>query len=57
MKAGDQILQLGARAAILDLSTFESATKQVPETKVPAVIVRGGEKKEVTLGLVRLLAH
>ena len=34
-----------------------SLTKQAPGTKVPAVIVRGGEKKEVTLRLVRLLAR
>jgi C-terminal processing protease CtpA/Prc len=57
VKAGDRILQLGGRAAFLELSTFESVTRQAPGTKVPAVIVRGGEKKEVTLRLVRLLAR
>ena len=57
VKAGDRILRLGGRAAILELSTFESVTKQAPGTEVPAVIVRGGEEREVTLRLVRLLAR
>jgi hypothetical protein len=57
VKAGDRILRLGGTAAPLEISTFESLTKQAPGTMVPAVIVRGGEEKEVTLRLVRLLAH
>ena len=57
VKAGDRILQLGGKSAILDISTFESVTKQSPGTEVPAVIVRGDAEKEVTLRLVRLLSH
>jgi hypothetical protein len=57
VKAGDRILQLGGKPAILDISTFESVTKQAAGTKVPAVIVRGSDKKEATLRLVRLLSH
>ena len=57
VKAGDRILQLAGKSAILDISTFESATKQSPGTKVPASIVRGYETKEVMLNLVRLLSR
>ena len=57
IKAGDRILQLGGKAAILDIATFESITKQAPGTEIPAVIVRDDVKKELTLRLVRLLAH
>jgi hypothetical protein len=57
VKAGDRILQLGGKSAILDISTFESVTKQSPGTKVPAVIVRGDVRKEVTLRLVRLPSY
>lgn len=57
VKTGDRILQLGDKSAILDISTFESITKQAPGTKVPAVIVRDDERKEVSLRLVRLLSH
>ncbi len=57
VKVGDRILQLAGKSAILDISTFESVTKQSPGTKVPAVIVRGDAEKEVTLRLIRLLSH
>jgi hypothetical protein len=57
VKAGDRILQLGGKSAILDISTFESVTRQSPGTKVPAVIVRGAARKELTLRLIRLLSH
>lgn len=57
IQAGDRILQLAGKPAILDISTFESITKQSPGTKVSASIVRGHAKKKVTLHLVRLLAH
>jgi hypothetical protein len=36
VKAGDRILQLGGRAAILELSTFESVTRQAPGTRCAA---------------------
>jgi len=57
VRAGDRILQLGGKPAILDISTFEMVTKQSPGTKVPAVIIRGDAKKELTLRLVRLLSE
>jgi hypothetical protein len=57
VKAGDRILQLAGKSAILDIATFESVTKQSPGTKVPAVIVSSDARKEVTLRLVRLLSH
>lgn len=57
VKAGDRILQLGDQSAILDISTFESVTRQSPGTKVSAVIIRGDTRKELTLRLVRLLSH
>jgi hypothetical protein len=57
VKAGDRILRIGGRAAMLERSTFESVTQQAPGTAVPAVIVRGGERMEVMLTLVRMLAR
>jgi len=57
VKAGDRILRLAGRAATLEISTFESVTKQAPGTKIRAVIARSGEKREVNLRLVRLLAR
>jgi len=57
VKAGDRILQLGGKFAILDISTFESVTRQSPGTEVPAVIVRGEARKEMTLRLIRLLSQ
>ncbi|NJD90626.1 MAG: PDZ domain-containing protein [Geobacter sp.] len=57
VKAGDRILQLNGKSAILDISTFEMATKQAPGTTVPAIIVRNDARKEVALRLVRLLVQ
>ncbi len=57
VKIGDRILQLGDKPAILDISTFESITKQTPGTMVPAVIVRGYASKVLMLRLIRLLSH
>jgi hypothetical protein len=55
--AGDRILRLGGRPAILEVSTFETLTKQAPGTMVPAVLARDGVEREATLRLVRLLAR
>ena len=57
VKAGDRVVQIGGKPAILDISTFESVTKQSPGREVPAVILRGDARKEVTLHLIRLLTH
>ena len=57
VKAGDRLLQLGGKAAGLDIGAFESVTRQSPGAIVPAVIVRGDGKKEVTIRLVRMLSR
>ena len=57
VKAGNPILQLGGRAATLDISAFEAVTEQAPGTMVSAVLLRAGEEEKVTLRLVRLLAR
>ena len=57
VKAGDRVVQIGGKPAILDISTFESVTKQAPGREVPAVILRGDARKEVTLHLIRLLSN
>lgn len=57
VKTGDRILQLGGKPAILDVSTFESITKQAPGTTIPVIIVRGAARKELTLRLIKLLSR
>jgi hypothetical protein len=57
VKAGDRLLQLGDRAAVLERSTFEAVTRQPPGTRIPAVLERGGERRDVTLTLARMLGR
>jgi len=57
VKAGDRLLQLGGRGAILERSAFEAVTRQAPGTKVPVVVERGGERRDVVLTLVRMLGR
>jgi S1-C subfamily serine protease len=55
VKAGDRLLAVGDRPAILERSTFDPVTRQPPGTAVPVVVVRDGARRESTLHLVRLL--
>jgi hypothetical protein len=63
VKAGDRIVRVGGRAAILEISTFEAVTKRAPRTKVPVVLLREGAptgasaRQELTLELIRPLVH
>jgi hypothetical protein len=53
VKLGDRLLQVASKPAILERSNFDAETKQVPGTKVHAVVQRDGVRHDLTLLLVR----
>jgi hypothetical protein len=55
IKEGDRVLEIGGKPATVDRELFFPLLAQKPGTKVPVVIMRGTEKKTVTMELIKPL--
>lgn len=55
IKEGDRVLEIGGKPARLDRALFLPLLAQPPATKVPVVVLRGAEKKTITLELKKPL--